>query len=387
MKRILCILGFVLVSFAGQSQTVKLSVYAEVSILTVGPGDELFTAFGHTAIRVKDPLLRLDVVFNYGMFDFNQPNFYLNFAQGKLLYKLGAYRFDRFIQQNNYEKRWVKEQILNLNQEQKQSLFALLTENIKPENASYLYDPFFDNCATRPIALINKVVSDIQWDASFVKNDDTIRKLMNREVSRNSWGSFGINLALGSLIDKQAQRTDYLFLPDYVYLSIQSARTAGKDTGATIVKKENILLDFEERSTSAGLLGPLLLTSLLLLLGVWLTLKDLRRKRISQWFDILVFGTVGLAGIGIIFLWFFTNHATTPYNYHILWCFPLHMVMVFYRKSGKLVNLYWIFSTALIVAIPVVWLSGLQEFTSFVGLIVLVLMRQLNRRYLLTSKM
>ena len=132
-----------------QSQELKLSKQSEISIITVGPGEVLYEAFGHSAIRVKDSVLGMDNIFNYGLFDFNQPNFKLNFTKGKLLYKLGKRPFKNFVVNNYYQERWMKAQVLNLSQLEKQNMYALLEENALPQNAEYLYDPYFNNCATK----------------------------------------------------------------------------------------------------------------------------------------------------------------------------------------------------------------------------------------------
>ena len=132
-----------------QSQESKLSKQSEISIITVGPGEVLYEAFGHSAIRVSDPIIGMDYIFNYGLFDFNQPNFKLNFTKGKLLYKLGKRPFKNFVTNNYYQKRWMKAQVLNLSQLEKQNMYALLEENALPQNAEYLYDPYFNNCATK----------------------------------------------------------------------------------------------------------------------------------------------------------------------------------------------------------------------------------------------
>ena len=118
-----------------QSQEYKLSKQSEISIITVGPGDILYEAFGHSAIRVSDPVIGMDNIFNYGLFDFNQPNFYTNFVKGRLLYKVGKQSFGRFITSYNYQKRWMKEQVLNLSQVEKQDMYALLEQNVLPHNA------------------------------------------------------------------------------------------------------------------------------------------------------------------------------------------------------------------------------------------------------------
>jgi hypothetical protein len=140
---------FLVTTYQAIAQKQQLSDQAVISLITADPGEELYSLFGHSAIRVKDTVNNQDLVFNYGTFNFNTPNFYMKFTRGKLLYMLSIQQFDRFKRSYEYEKRDLKEQILNLTQDQKQAIFQFLLWNYQPENRYYKYDFFFDNCATR----------------------------------------------------------------------------------------------------------------------------------------------------------------------------------------------------------------------------------------------
>lgn len=389
MRKLLLVLALLMPFYliSQGPQMVKLSVYSEVSILTVGPGDELFTSFGHTAIHVKDPIFKLDIVFNYGMFDFNQPNFYVNFAKGKLLYKLGTTTYPRFIQQNAYEQRWVKEQILNLTQQQRQVIFEFLANNVRPQNASYLYDPFFNNCATKPIDILENNITGISLNDNFVDSNKSIRQLMNDELHQNTWGSFGINLALGNKIDKSSSLKDYLYLPDFVYKSLQKGTIKVNGNIQPLVKKEKDILQYDEIEPSLGWLNPFVIFCLLLFLGAIISYKDFRAKKISHWFDISLLAVTGIVGIGIMFLWFFTDHQTTPNNLNVLWCFPLNMAILCVYKKKKLLVRYFQFLLLLLIGLSVIWLSKIQEFNMYLIPILLVLgLRYLIQIQLLSSK-
>ena len=127
---------------------IQLSAYSEVSILTIGPGASLNDAFGHSAIRIKDPMYRLDIVYDYGRYDFETEGFYFNFAKGKLNYEIGGANYKPFISFYKNEGREVKSQTLSLSLTEKQALFQKLQQNILPQNKSYAYDFFYNNCAT-----------------------------------------------------------------------------------------------------------------------------------------------------------------------------------------------------------------------------------------------
>ncbi|MFA5298636.1 MAG: DUF4105 domain-containing protein, partial [Lutibacter sp.] len=176
----------------------KLTPEATVSVVTCGPGTQMYSAFGHSAFRVYDPLLKLDKIYNYGTFDFNKPNFYLNFAKGKLIYQLSTTQFGYFLQEFNYENRWVKTQELDLDDADVQAVYDFLENNAKPENSSYQYDFFYDNCSTKMEEVIKLVLKD---KVSFSNNHITSHKshrdlIADYTAEKFKWGKFGIDLAL-----------------------------------------------------------------------------------------------------------------------------------------------------------------------------------------------
>lgn len=313
-----------------QSQELKLSEQSEISIITVGPGDVLYEAFGHSAIRVSDPVIGMDNIFNYGLFDFNQPNFKLNFTKGKLLYKLGKRPFQNFVTNNYYQKRWMKEQVLNLSQSEKQNMYALLEENALPKNAEYLYDPYFNNCATKLRDITKEILGNkVHFPSSFSDENYTLRQLMNKELSWNTWGNFGINLALGNTLDKTTTAEEYMYLPDYVYQAFKIAKKSKNNIDVPLVLKENVILNFKENKIQPKWYSPFFVFSILLLLSIVITYRDKKRNKRSKLLDFLLFFLTGFLGIIICFLWFFTDHSTTPNNFNFLWAFFPNIFMAF----------------------------------------------------------
>ena len=313
-----------------QSQELKLSEQSEISIITVGPGDVLYEAFGHSAIRVSDPVIGMDNIFNYGLFDFNQPNFKLNFTKGKLLYKLGKRPFQNFVTNNYYQKRWMKEQVLNLSQSEKQNMYALLEENALPKNAEYLYDPYFNNCATKLRDITKEILGNkVHFPSSFSDENYTLRQLMNKELSWNTWGNFGINLALGNTLDKTTTAEEYMYLPDYVYQAFKIAKKSKNNINVPLVLKENVILNFKENKIQPKWYSPFFVFSILLLLSIVITYRDQKRNKRSKLLDFLLFFLTGFLGIIICFLWFFTDHSTTPNNFNFLWAFFPNIFMAF----------------------------------------------------------
>jgi len=380
MKKQLLILFILLSSYFVKAQVVQLSVYSEVSIVTAGPGDELYEAFGHSAIRIKDPVLRLDIVYNYGMFDFNQENFYVNFTKGKLLYKLGRYPFDIFLRSYSRDKRWVKHQVLNLSQQQRQAFFIYLEKNALEQNASYLYDPFYNNCASKLKDITKDILGDnVVLSNVHAKENLSLRELMNNEIPWNTWGSFGINLALGNKLDKTATAEEYLYLPDYVFSVFKKSYIKENGTKKELVKKEETILDYPELKQEISFLNPLLVFSIIALLGFIITILDVLKKRRTKLFDFLLFFTTGLIGVIITFLWFFTDHSTTPNNFNILWAFAPNLFVAFLLLSSTIKN--WLKSylkvlIVLLALIPILWFSGFQKFpTAVIPLLLLLVAR------------
>ncbi|MGK0413356.1 MAG: hypothetical protein ACJA1B_001559 [Polaribacter sp.] len=364
-----------------QSQ-VQLSVYSEISMVTAGPGTELYEAFGHSAIRIKDPVLRLDLIYNYGMFDFNAPNFYSNFTKGKLLYLLARYDFKYFLASYKKDKRWVKQQVLNLDQQQKQAFFVYLENNALPENATYLYDPYFNNCATKLRDITTNILENkVKFSDHHIDKNQSFRQLMDKEIPWNTWGSFGINLALGSKLDAKANFKQYMYLPDYVYTIFKNSTVYVKNKPKKLVKREDILLDYKELEQEIALFNPLLIFSTISLIGIFFTFRDFKKKKRTKWIDFALLFTTGIIGILITFLWFFTNHSTTPNNFNFLWAFAPNIIIAFSilkEHPKKWMQTYFKFLGVLLIIIPILWILEIQLFPiSIIPLLMLLFFRYL----------
>jgi len=364
----------------GFGQYKQLSPAAEISIITAGPGEILYEGFGHSTIRVQDKNLELDLAYNYGIFDFNAPNFYLNFVKGNLFYRLEKYPFHYFVRSYNQQHRWVKEQVLNLNQHEKQQFFEYLENNAISENAVYSYDPFFNNCATKLREITEIILQEnVTFSETHLTNNKTLRELMNTEIPWNSWGSFGINLALGNRLDKVASEKEYMYLPDYVYTGFKNATVIHNGVKEKLVKKEHTLLKYKELRVPVETFNPFLLFSLLMCIGLWITYSDIKKQRRTKWLDFLLFFSTGLLGALILFLWFFTNHSTAPNNYNFLWAFAPNLLVAFYslqKHSKKWLPKYVQFLLLLLLVIPLVWIGNIQLLPmSIIPLLILLSIR------------
>jgi len=366
LKKTLTLLLFFSV-YLGFSQKVKLSAYSEISLITFGPGDELYEKFGHTAIRVKDPILKLDLIYNYGFIDFNAPNYYLKFIRGFMYYHLARYDFHYSLRSSNKDQRWVKEQIFNLNSEEKNAFFYFLENNAKPENASYFYDPYFDNCATKPRDILKNILGDkLSFANDSITKGQTLRQLMNKEIHTNTWGSLGINIALGSKLDKPTTAEEAMYLPDYVFSIFEESIIRRNNGNEPLIKKTQTLLDFKENEIKGDSFSPFLFMFLLLILGIYITYRDYKNKKRSKWFDFLIFLTTGIFGSLIVFLWFFTNHSTAPNNFNFLWAFAPNVLVAFFIKKQnppKWISKYLLILLVLMCIIPIIWITGVQLYS------------------------
>ncbi len=348
----------------GYSQQFPLSPNAEVSVLTVGPGESLNDAFGHNAFRIKDSQRGLDVVFGYGEYDFDAPNFYLKFAQGKLNYLISKNNFSDFYRFYIKYDRTIKEQRLNLTATERQRLYDYLLNNYKPENRKYLYDFFYDNCATR-IRDVAEIAS--KNNITFTTPEDfkpkSFRELIHDHVGLNTWGSFGIDLALGSIIDREATAYEHMFLPEYIHLFFENAKV--KDSKNLVNKSTTIYQQKKKRSELNFLLSPLFIMLLFAALIIYITYKDFKSKSRTKWLDTILFVVTGLIGVIVFLLWFATDHTATGYNYNMLWAFPLNLFMIsqlFKKDIKKWFRAYIKFSLLMLILMTLHWLIGVQVF-------------------------
>lgn len=323
--------------FSTPAKALTLSPQAKIYLVTCGPNQiELYSAFGHTAVRVQDPANGIDIIFNYGVFNFNQPNFYLNFAKGNLLYQLAVYDYDRFIYSYKVEERSVHLQELNFNAAQKQSYFNFLETNALPQNKEYYYDYFFDNCATRPRDAMDQAILNLNqtivWDTSYAQKPLSIRDLCEQYLYFQPWGDLGIDLCLGLPMDKQATALEYTFLPDYLMQAVAGAVVLS-DSGAKPLVKQTIQVNKETFEAERPFFTPQVAFGLLLIIGVLLSFLEFKYKISTLWFDKILFIIVGLIGWLLCILWFATDHAAAARNMNLLWAIPLYFPFVLFLKK------------------------------------------------------
>lgn len=378
MKLNILFLFSFLISAITFGQQRQLSPQAEISVLTIGSGTNLNDAFGHNGFRIKDRQLGLDVVYGYGEYDFDTPNFYLKFAQGKLNYLISKHSFSDFYKIYTYYDRTIQEQVLNLSASEKQKLYDYLVHNYKPENRRYLYDFFYDNCATK-IRDVTNHISDktITFSTPKTYKAKTFRQLIHEHVGLNTWGSFGIDMALGSVIDKTAEPYEQMFLPKYIHdffgeTKISNSKPLVKES-KTIYKKRH------QNHTENFLWSPFMIMTLIAAFILYITYKDKKQHKRSKWLDVFIFGITGVLGVLMLLLWFGTNHSATAQNYNILWAFPLNLLVIGQLLKPKIKNWFKSYLKFLIIMFGLItlhWIIGVQVFAiALIPLLIALLYR------------
>lgn len=375
MKKIAFLLLFVANISFGQ----QLSEKATISIITCGPWQgELYSAFGHSAFRVYDPEQQIDEAYNYGVFDFDQPNFYLNFARGYLYYKLGVYSYPRFRDYYIYHNRFIHEQVLQLTPAQKQKLYDYLLWNAQPENANYRYDYFYNNCATKIRDVLIHVYGDsLTIDGSYIQTDYTIRKLTDIYLQQQPWGDLGIDICLGIPMDKTAAPSEYMFLPDYIESSMDHATLKNDSSTLPLVKEKIVVYESRFESPPKGLPHPALIFGIVAACVLALTVWDVKRKKLSLWLDFVLFEVIGLVGVLLLLLWIATDHQAAARNFNLLWALPTHALVAFtLMKTRRWHSAYFLITSVICLLTLACWIILPQQLnTSLIPMVIIILTR------------
>ncbi|SHM40343.1 protein of unknown function [Cyclobacterium lianum] len=359
----------------GQAQQYK------ISLLTCDPGEELYATFGHSAIRVRELETGRDLVFNYGTFDFNTPFFYVKFIRRTLDYQLSLTTTENFLYEYNYFRRSVREQELNLSDVQARAVVAFLQKNYRPENRKYRYDFFFDNCSTRIREMMESVLGNsLKWNLPQPEEEKSFRNLIDEYVYPLPWSDLGIDLALGAVIDRAANEKEKMFLPDYLEAAFQSASIIGDGPERPLVSQNNAIYDFPDGERgSFSLVNPYFVFWALAILAGLLTFLGYRKQRLFLGLDIGLFTVLGLLGLLLCFLWFFTEHSQTKNNWNLFWAFPLHLYLaakLAIRPQSRGIRKLLLASMILADLALVIWILGFQSFhPSILPLLLIIILR------------
>lgn len=339
---------------------------ARISLITCDAGPDIYQLEGHEGLRIVMPDGN-DVVVNWGLFDFNSPNFVYRFVKGETDYRCGVIPTERFFDMYRREGRRITEHVLDLTPVQTERVIALVNENLRPENAVYRYNYVKDNCATRPIGIIECAVGDtIRFAAPGLPEDiKSFRDVMAYFHRNYPWYQFGIDLALGSGIDYRLKRREYYFAP--VLFNSMLPDAVWSD-GRRAVASAVIINDTPEGSAIAGptpwWMSPMTVCMALMLAVIAVSLYDMRRRKLTRWLDSVIYGVFFIVSLVSTFLIFVSVHEATSPNWLYLWINPLTLIPaigIWIKRAETLLFCYQIVNFVALILLLIAGIAGIQN--------------------------
>ncbi len=321
---LLLLLVFLQTALAGAR---PLSEEARISLLTSTPyEEEVFTVYGHAALRVCDPAQKIDFVFNYGVFSFDKPFFIYRFVKGETDYILGVGLYAQYQAEYLMRGSTITEQVLNLSADEKESIWQALQTNALPENREYRYNFFFDNCSTRPAKIVEDNVDGKVDYSEWTPPGRSFRDIINYCTRNKPWLTFGCDLIMGTPTDRVITPHEMMFLPSYLKEAFGKAVIEAEDgTSRPLVSQTNVLPS-EPEEPETTFFTPLLCGCLCLIAVVCVTLWEIRNSKYACWLDMVLFTIGGLAGCLLFFLSFISEHPSMFPNWNLLWLHPFHFL-------------------------------------------------------------
>ncbi len=343
----------------------KLSESTKVSVITVKPGKELNDIFGHSLLWIYDPSNGIDRAYNWGIYDFDTPNFYGKFVLGRLPYKMGYARLSDYIAYYQQANRGMTEQVLDLALPQKQIIFDSLSRTYDdPNKRNYLYKFFTDNCATRVRdAVVIACTDSIHFGNIRTMSDTTFRQWMNKCLYDGNmrWAAVAMNIALGSDADERTTQFESNYLPENLRRNMASAKRMTHGVLRYIVDTESQLFPVlpEEPQTPLFFLTPKFFFLVLLGYVSFMTYRHWKKRQKGYWLDKTLFSIVGFIGWILVFLWFGTDHGVTTNNKNLLWALPWHLPLIFRlrEKNGETWYVYYFIITGVTSALSIVFVA------------------------------
>ena len=309
-----------------------------IKLATIGPGDDLTTWWGHTGVIVENKKSNISRFYNYGLYSFEQKNFFTNFAMGRLIFWVGAWDTENALAYYISLNREIRIQILDLSPEKLAEIATLLAINILPENREYLYDHYRDNCSTRVRDLLDKVLNGQIYSQTQISSTMTFRDLTRRLTDRHFMVDWLLMFLMNDSIDKEIRRWDEMFLPEELERNL-AALTYKDNAGFTrkLVKENYIYFHAKDRRAlpedvpvhwPMGLVIGFLSAgiSILLALGYKRQIKSI--PQLFGIFHIIIGIVYGIPGLALFFMSFFTDHVVTYHNENLLLANPFTFLFV-----------------------------------------------------------
>ncbi len=341
-----------------------------ISLITCTPGAELYSVFGHNALRIVDSAAGTDIAYNFGTFNFDDPDFYTKFVRGKLQYFLSQENFNDFLYAYQYFQRGVSEQVLNLTEKEKKEIQQALFENLSEENRYYKYDFFYDNCSTRLRDIIFKSKTNEAFNPpAFIPEGLTFRDHLHTYLDRAEmkWTRVGIDIILGVEADKKMSISDAMFLPEFLAMGAKATRLGQ----VNLVSEEHELIpDLQPKPNKVIFWqSPFFLFTLIaLIIMLPLAQQFPTFGKVQLVIEKAVFMTASLIGLLLVFMWLGTDHQSTARNLNLIWTFPLHLILVF--KATQLPSWLKIYAklytaSVVILLIAAIILPGIIAYALF----------------------
>jgi len=341
MKRI-SIISFIFLLISSVSLFSQFSNDTTAYLLTCGPGTETYSIYGHSALRIVIREKNSDTVYNWGVFDFDTPNFAWKFAKGKLDYMISAESTNSFLSVYIFEHRYVVSQKINIDAKEIQKLTELVNENNKPENRKYRYDFFYDDCTTRIRDLLEKSIGEkLKYPPEEMGKIPTFRDMVGKYQKPYPWLKFGVDLIMGSTSDRKANFRDRMFLPLDMKEELSEAVVNRSGKMIPLLQNPVVLVDFAPPVVKKlFLVSPPAIFTFAIILIIILT-GVIKSQKIFRLIDITIYLVFSILSVLMIFFNFFTDHEQMRWNLNIILLNPFIIVCFIFLILNKAVILWF----------------------------------------------
>jgi len=328
-----------------QAQPTRLSKESKISLITILPGEPVYSFAGHSAFRVRDPAQNFDRLYNYGTFSFNDPLFIPKFTYGHLRYFLSVQPYGPMKRAYRQQGRPMIEQTLQLTRSQRTKLFRFLQQNARPENRYYQYDFFFDNCSTRIRDALKKTLGESVDLSGAPPLEKSFRQLLDPYVASRPLLDLGFDLALGLPADRTATAQEALFLPEHLMHGFEQATVSSDGKSQPLVTNTDTIQWISGYDAAAPSFDwPVSMAWLFLVfVGGWTSWQATTGRRPNATGDAILFAGVGFVGLLLCYLWFISTYAVTEYNLNLGWAWPTHLIaaaLLIQRPNSRGLRLY-----------------------------------------------
>ena len=353
----------------------------EISVLTCSPGDEIYSIFGHTAVRVYNPNTKVNAVVNYGLFDFNQESFVYRFVKGETDYMCGVENFNSFLYSYAWRGSGVKATVLDLTDAEKERIIRVLTNDLKPQNREYRYNFAYNNCATKIRDIVNFAYSG--KCESLLPSEYTFRQIIGKYAENYPWFMFSFDICLGGR-DYNTLMTpeEVQFLPELLDAALNNSLINRDGEELRPNTRQEILLTPADKTIESTLFTPIVVASILLILSIINLVLGNKCRIASNIYSGTLLFTYTIVGLLITFLIFFSEHPFTTWNMNILIFNPL-LIIPFVGLMVKNKGIVFKIANAALILLAVLFILYTAIFWSFTNhafiILAITLTIELNR--------